>query len=245
MSTTKNPFDSCSEQYSKFRPDYPPELIDTIHRRCAGTLIDVGAGTGKASAPQAARGLQVISIEPSLAMIGAGLRSYPNLVYVCSTAEELPLKASIAGAVTCAQAFHWLDAPRALKEFARVLKPGGSIFLFWNTRDLDSPAPGMYDALIQKWNPTHVQGYRRKDWGERIRESGLFEEITHQSFRQTQTMTIDDWIGLSRSISYIQSIGAEKVARFEAELIENLRKLADMDCPYITEMWSARKAMVG
>ena len=103
----------------------------------------------------------------------------------------------------------------------------------------------MYDALIQKWNPTHVQGYRRKDWGERIRESGLFEAITHQSFKQTKSMTIDDWIGLSRSISYIQAIGPEKIEGFEAELIENLRKLPEIDCPYITEMWSARKAMVG
>src|SRR5256885_825445 len=72
-----NPFDTCSEQYSKCRPDYPPELIDIIYTLCSGLLIDVGASTGKASTPFVARGIPVISVEPSLPMIHAGLRNSP------------------------------------------------------------------------------------------------------------------------------------------------------------------------
>src|SRR5215470_14539311 len=86
-----NPFDSCSEQYSKFRPEYPPELVDFIYRLCDGTLIDVGAGTGKASAPFVSHGLPVISVEPSLPMIHEGMRVYPALRYICAKAKNLPI----------------------------------------------------------------------------------------------------------------------------------------------------------
>jgi SAM-dependent methyltransferase len=241
MPELRNPFDSCSEQYDRFRPGYPDEVIETILRSCDGLLVDVGAGTGKAGAPFASRGIRVVSIEPSLPMIRQGVRSYPKLLYVCANAEELPMASGVVSSVICAQAFHWLDAPRALKEFARVLKPGGHIHLFWNTRDQKHPAPKLFDELTRKWNPSHEIGYRRKNWADRISDSASFTEIIHQSFHQTRRMTAKDWIGLSRSISYIQSIGPEKVAGFEADLAQGLSSLTSLDCPYVTEMWSAKK----
>ncbi len=238
--TRLNPFDGCSENYCRFRPDYPVDLIDFV---CTlsnhSLLIDAGAGTGKASAPFVDRGVRVLSVEPSLAMIRQGLRSYPRLRYVCSTAEELPVASGAAGVVISAQAFHWFDAPRALAEFARVLKRGGSVCLFWNTRGLEHAAPKLFDRLIHKWNPGHDPGYRRKDWGERIQESGQFEAVNHRTFTQVTPMSIDDWIGLSRSISYVQSMGARKLPGFERELREGLAGLQSIDCPYRTELWSA------
>jgi ubiquinone/menaquinone biosynthesis C-methylase UbiE len=236
-----NPFDSCSEQYSKFRPEYPAELIDFIHRLCDGMLIDVGAGTGKASAPFVSRGLPVVSIEPSLPMIHQGIRTSPALHYVCATAENLPVRSGCASIVTCAQAFHWLDAPRTLHEFARVLKPGGHACIFWNTRDTILPAAQLLEELIHKWNPDHVLAYRRDDWGILIQQTGLFKDVAHHRYGQTVPMTIDDWIGLSRSISYIQSVGLEKIARFEEELRNGLNRVKSIDCSYITDLWCAEK----
>jgi len=238
-----NPFDRCSETYSKFRPEYPEDLIDRIQSLLVANdslLLDIGAGTGKASAQLAARGISVISLDPSRLMIRQGLRSYPNLRYACSTAEQLAVSSHSADAVICAQAFHWFDAQQALAEFARVLKPRGHVCLFWNTRDTELEAAQYFDELIHKWNPGHDPGYRKKDWAKSIAASGLFPSIEHQRFRMAVPMTVDEWIGLSRSISYVQSMGAEKLRNFEAALREGLSRLKATDCAYITELWLAQ-----
>src|SRR5262249_17652890 len=146
-------------------------------------IVDVGAGTGKASAPLAAARASVISIEPSLAMIREGLRVHPVLTYACSSAEELPIPAGTARMVTSAQAFHWFDPRKALAEFARILKPDGYVCLFWNTRDLNTPAAELFDRLIHKWNPGHDPGYRARNWGEMIAASGLFKPVDHRQFQ--------------------------------------------------------------
>jgi hypothetical protein len=122
-----------------------------------------------------------------------------------------------------------------------VLKTSGHAFLFWNTRDTQFPAAQLFEDLTHKWNPEHVLAYRRQDWGDRFEASGLFERIEHRSYRQTVAMSIDDWIGLSRSISYIQSIGPAKVAGFERDLRAGLDRLPSVDCGYTTEVWSAQK----
>src|SRR5438094_4529552 len=101
------PFDSCPEQYSRFRPDYPVELIDFIVNLSDGLLLDVGAGTGKAGAALVSRGVTVIAVEPSLPMIHQGIRACPRLRFVCATAEQLPLASGCAGTVICASVFHW------------------------------------------------------------------------------------------------------------------------------------------
>jgi ubiquinone/menaquinone biosynthesis C-methylase UbiE len=174
-------------------------------------------------------------------MIVEGRRSYPKLTYLCATSEEVPIQSNAAVMVTAAQSFHWFDAPRTLAEFARILKPGGHVCLFWNSRTSDSSAAKLFDDLVRKWNPDHNHAYRDKDWSVTIRESGMFESVRHRQFQCDVPMTIDDWIGLARSISYVQSIGPEKLAHFESEFRDSLSRLAAIDCRYTTDLWTARR----
>src|SRR5262245_39617814 len=93
MSKNSNPFDQCSEKYSRFRPEYPAALFDHIRSLWPPSgkpvVVDVGAGTGKASAPLVEGGAAVTSVEPSLAMAAEGRRCYPKLQYVCASSEEI------------------------------------------------------------------------------------------------------------------------------------------------------------
>src|SRR5947209_3039744 len=141
--------------YARHRPGYPPAALDLIAERCkldsAALLVDVGCGTGIATRLFAARGVRVIGIEPDDDMRAqaqaalteedpaSGASGSRSPEYRKGTAEATGLPDAVATAVLVAQAFHWFDAPAALGEFHRILRPLGSVALLWNERDQADP----------------------------------------------------------------------------------------------------------
>src|SRR6185437_8812351 len=63
---------------------------------------------------------------------------------LAGTAEDLPLPDASVDLVTVGQAMHWFNLDRAIPEMARVLRPGGRLALFYNSRD---DAVGWVQAL--------------------------------------------------------------------------------------------------
>jgi SAM-dependent methyltransferase len=125
-------FASEAEAYAYGRPSYPIEAVRWLMPDDAGTVLDLGAGTGKLTQRLLELGLDVVAVEPleeMRALIPAPARTLPG------TAELIPLADSSVDAVVVGQAFHWFDATRALPEIARVLRPGGTVGLLWNLDD--------------------------------------------------------------------------------------------------------------
>jgi ubiquinone/menaquinone biosynthesis C-methylase UbiE len=125
-------FNRIAEDYAA-RPEYPPALVDAVARRAreAGDVVlDVGAGIGHLALPLAERGLDVIALEPAEAML-ARLRETArergfSVRTLHAAAESVPLPDASVGALTIADALHFLNAERAPRGLARVLAPGGA-----------------------------------------------------------------------------------------------------------------------
>jgi ubiquinone/menaquinone biosynthesis C-methylase UbiE len=144
-------FDSNAAAYERARPSYPAEAVAYVVGRGAvgpgRRVLDLAAGTGKLTRLLVPTGAAVVAVEPVAGMraqltdvlagaaAGAGGSGSVGVEVLDGTAESLPLPAASVDAVTVAQAFHWFDPAAALAEIARVLRPGGSLFLVWNTRD--------------------------------------------------------------------------------------------------------------
>lgn len=132
-------FERGASAYERSRPSYPAEAVACIVGRAAigpGTdVLDLAAGTGKLTRLLVPTGAEVIAVEPVEAMRDALYDAAPGVEVLDGTAEEIPLGDGSVDVVTVAQAFHWFDAPAALGELRRVLKPGGRLVLVWNTRD--------------------------------------------------------------------------------------------------------------
>ena len=99
------------------------------------TVLDLGAGTGKLTRLLLPSGATVIAVEPLDAMRDRLEAAVPDATSLDGTAEAIPLPDGWVDAVTCAQAFHWFDAPHAFEELHRVLRADGLLALLWNVRD--------------------------------------------------------------------------------------------------------------
>lgn len=125
--------------YQRARPGYPDPVYERLVRHHGlgpgAEVLDLAAGTGKFTGGLVARGASVLAVEPVRAMAAELTAVLPGVAVVDGVAEDLPLADGSVDLVTVAQAFHWFDAPTALGEIHRVLRPGGALAMVWNVRD--------------------------------------------------------------------------------------------------------------
>lgn len=247
-------FNNCASEYHKFRPDYPEALfkllIESFNLSKDSLIADVGCGTARASIPFAKQGIPVIGIDPSpemlrLAQVTAKEMNLP-ISFLESNAEEIPLANNSVSFINCAQAFHWFDSQKVLQEFARILKPSGGLAIYWNNRDQKAaPYLTKVEGLISKYNPKHQLGYQAKDWTLVLKESQLFTNIEFHTFSHVAEISIEDFIGLTRSFSYVSNVLSDETkVVFENELREILKSTSNnnlVSLPYQVKLWSAKK----
>ena len=145
MSNTINRFSNRVANYVKYRPGYPPQLLELFKNEMGLTkekiVAAIGSGTGLSTKPFLENGNTVYGVEPNASMREAAedyLREFPNFISHDGTAEKTNLDDASIDFVTAAQAFHWFDKDKTRNEFLRILKPGGFIALIWNERQLDT-----------------------------------------------------------------------------------------------------------
>jgi len=151
-------FSAKVRDYLASRPDYPPQLVDTLKQACPPgehTLVaDVGAGTGLLTRMLLDAGYAVVAVEPNAEMRHAAdalLAGRPRYRSADGSAEQLPVPDASLDLVTAAQAFHWFDVECARAECLRALKPHGQVALVWNDRAAGDPLHDALDALFQRY----------------------------------------------------------------------------------------------
>ena len=143
-------FGASAAEYDRVRPDWPPAAVDRAAELLGlgrdAEVVDLAAGTGKLTRLLAERFDRVVAVEPD-----GRMRALLEVEAYAGTAERMPLPDASADAVFVGDAFHWFDAPAALAETARVLRPRGGLVLLWNDWwETEPPIPEEASALLRE-----------------------------------------------------------------------------------------------
>lgn len=225
MSDTVERFSNRVENYIKYRPTYPRQVLELFEAEMGlnphTIMADIGSGPGISARMFLNNGNTVYCVEPNDAMRAAAeqlIKDFSGFRSVKGTAENTTLPDHSIDIVISAQAFHWFDPEKTRPEFQRILKPGGFAALMWNMRRLEgTPFLVEYEQfLIDNAN----------DYGA-VRHDNITDDEIAAFFKQgykkatfdnEQVFDFDGLRGRMFSASYMPAEGTERGRRVEKEL---------------------------
>ncbi|WP_348788243.1 class I SAM-dependent methyltransferase [Leifsonia sp. NPDC080035] len=233
-------FERAADVYDAARPGYPAEAVAWLAEGIEGPVLDLGAGTGKLTAALAGLGLETFAVDPSPEMLRVLGERLPGADARVGAAESIPLPDGSVDLVVAAQAWHWVDARRAIPEVARVLRPGGRLGLVWNDRD---------ESVDWVRELGELMGAGEATFGEddEPRLAAPFGPLERHTVHWVQSLTLDGLLDLARSRSYFIT----KDPDAQAAVIASLRRLhaehpelagaERIELPYVTRCYRASR----
>jgi SAM-dependent methyltransferase len=163
------PFTALADVYDAIMQDVPYEAWCAFVLREVGSrgwsgrrVLDVGCGTGNATAPMVARGFDVVCLDASAAMAERARAKLPEALVVVGDVRDFALEAPVDLAYAVFDALNNLvddgDLLRALEAVHAQLVPGGWFMFDVNTtvglRALweDGVAEGWADGVYYRWH---------------------------------------------------------------------------------------------
>jgi SAM-dependent methyltransferase len=238
-------FGDIAQRYDEYRPSYPPALVDDLVAGHPSTALDVGAGTGRASALLAARGVDVLGVEVDERM--ADVAREHGLSVEVGTFEDWDDLGRRFDLLVCGQAWHWIDPDVGARKALTVLRPGGLLALFWNIGTHEPEARTALDAVYADVAPDMPRSVLRG--GNRSVEPHLktlgragFVGLEHRSYPWTQTYSREQWLALIGTHSDHSTLPAEQFAALSARVAAVVDGLGgSITTRYVTEALLAHR----
>lgn len=205
-------FSNKVENYVRYRPHYPKEIIPFLRSKVGLTdrsiIADIGSGTGISSEIFLENGNTVYAIEPNKEMRVAAEEIHKKdktFISVNATAEKTSLPEHSVDLIIAGQAFHWFDKVQAKKEFQRILTSNGYLVLIWNDRKEESHFQQAYEQMLIEFIPDHEKINYSKVSEHTVETLFSPNSYFHQSFPNSQSFTFEGLKGRLLSSSFAPS----------------------------------------
>jgi len=227
-------FSDRVENYIRYRPGYPAEVLQALREECglrpSHVIADVASGTGIWTRMLLENGNMVFGLEPNADMRQAGERllgDFPRFRSLDGKAETTTLPDHSVDFVAAAQAAHWFDRAQARREFARILKPGGWLVLLWNERLIDTtPFLRAYEDLLLAFG-TDYEEVRHEWTTDAVNEFFDPRPYRERTFPMQQQFDYEGLEGRLLSSSYAPGPGHAKYEPMLATLRDIFSKYAE------------------
>lgn len=249
-------FGADPEAYDSVRPGYPAALLDTVTAvtgiRPGDRVLEVGAGTGKASRAMAERGWRITCLEPSAEMrqwLAISCAGQPAVTVSAHFLETFPGGERFRLALA-AQSWHWTDPEVRYQRAHELLTPGGWLALTWNTprrtdRSLDADLDALYAARANglRAREPGSAGVHRGQWSSGdLTANPLFGVVLHWRH---------DWVESYDAVRYSRLVATQSdhlmlEPAVLAELVREIRQLVDrhggrITLTYATDLYLAQR----
>lgn len=217
-------FSSRVDNYIKYRPTYPTQLIDYLVTDVGineeSIVADLGAGTGIFTELLIPKAKKVLAVEPNDAMRFAAealLNQYDNFYSINGSAEQTNIEDNSIDFITMAQAYHWIDSAKGLKEFQRIAKPSAILILVWNNRIDNTDFLLAYEDILQNYASDYKEVNHQNLTEDEI--GFCFEgRVIKRVFTNQQLFDYAGLLGRVKSSSYVPEEDSPQFRKLESEL---------------------------
>jgi SAM-dependent methyltransferase len=243
-------FNLRAEQYDAVRPSYPTELADRLIARAdAQRILEVGAGTGKATVVFARAGRELVAIEPGeqlVPVLRRNVAAFPNVTIAETKFEDFT--GTGFDLVYAAQAFHWIDPVVRYQAAARALRPHGTLAVITNEKAPMNPEIRRdLDAAYARWYPGNPLpadqiAAATEQWTRESDASELFEPVHVETVPWTEVYTAHTYVQLLDTYSdHITLPDAQRLPLYEEIQAALERHGGTLEVPYVTLAFVARR----
>lgn len=248
-------FDTVAELYEAYRPGYPESLVEQILTTTGipkrGRILEIGSGTGKATALFAQRGYSILCIEPGkhLARIARQkLAAFRKVKFQITTFEDWEDDGNLFDLVISAQAFHWVTQEIRCQKTAHILKPLRHLAIFWNHYlPLETSLHQKLNQVYQQYAPELAAGKPtpHKDiqyWINELTENEYFDLVEVIRFPWRENYSTHHYLGLLNTYSDHLRLPKERRQQLFAAVKEVLEQEGGgIEKPYEAVAYIARK----
>lgn len=227
----RNSFGKIAKKYDFYRPEYPLKLIkdvilnSNIHKR--DNILELGSGTGKATAPFAKRGFNITALDINYSLIKLAkikLKNFINIKYINNSFEKIKLSNTGYDLVFSGEAFHWLDKKMRYQKTYKLLKPAGFLAIFSYTQSIET----LFEKNIIELYKKYCAGFP-KDYNvghvfiDEIKKNKLFKNINEKIYFQKQKFTTSDYLKLQSTFSWVSILKGNDKKKFFSALKKELK----------------------
>ncbi len=232
----KNTFNNQAELYNEVRPRYPSELFDVLEEAAKlskdSRLLEIGAGTGQATKPFAEKGYNVTAVELGDEMANVARRElagFGNVEVITNSFEDVELPLRSFDLVYCATAFHWIKPEVKFAKTHTLLKDGGYLAIIYTHYISDKEHDDFFkaaQAIFEKYDKYNSTAAGKSpvlptDEVKEVKlDTELFEPMLFKAFPEVLRYSIDDYIKLISTFSFVIAMDANDRENFLMEIRE-------------------------
>lgn len=167
------------------------------------------------------------------------------------TAEVTGLEDSCVHWALMGSSFHWADSKLAVKEFYRILVPGGFFTAIWNPRDIGTNElhrrieDAVYNEIPNIKRISSGKTISMEEMKEKLLSGGYFKNIFFLEAPHVELMTKERYMNIWKSVNDIQvQAGEEGFQRILNKIEEIIQEFDEIEVPYLSRSWTVQSCKI-